>query len=67
MNGEEDNHINFCVFVCFTIESGSNESMEFTFIQLILSTLIDSAIHLVEENHEDDNLSIGNGKDNNPE
>ena len=27
---------------------------------------VDSAIHVVEDYHEEDNLSIGNGKDNNP-
>jgi hypothetical protein len=28
--------------------------------------LVDSAIHVVEDYHEEDNLSIENGKDNNP-
>ena len=28
--------------------------------------LVDSAIHVVEDYHEEDNMSIENGKDNNP-
>ena len=57
-------HIDFCIFVCSTLESGG---MNLWNLHSSINTeyLVDSAIHVVEDNHEEDNLSIENNTDYN--
>ena len=64
LNGEKDNHIDFCIYFCSTIESYSNKSIE-SHSPINTEFLVDSAIHVAEENHEEDNLSIDNNADYN--